>query len=471
MAKNLETELKLLIGRSDLKRLLASPLLQEAVRPGSEKKRRLVSSYYDTADLAFMERGIAYRVRDKGDGSFEATVKAAHNSDGGVTERLELNMPLPDAEPVLEGFGALGLDVELSELAPEGVQKLFTVDIERSSYVLDISGGVAELAIDRGRIIAGKKRDIIDEVEIELLEGEKGALLEFVTLMAAVAPIFIEKRSKFVRGLELSGISVTEQRSRVKMDDEGNARSEILKAAGWRCNNLLALQNSFKGGTATRETARRAVKELLYLRSLLHFSAAFAAEAASGMEEGLLHRWLAALEKMRALLRLQKLWQRISKRGGLLLSNNALEGRLDTARQEAVSAVRELAAAGSLSQAVYGILSWLHNQQWQNEEYLQMENAVRCRLQDWQEELEKAVSAEEKATVLADTICLMKSMADKSFVKGAAAKQKELRRATEAVRAQRLPTILRGLERGSSSKALSRDLGAVAGWLLARKKL
>ncbi len=471
VAKNLEIELKLLVGRADLKRLLASPLLQRVLRADSEQKRHLVSSYYDTAALDFKQHGLAYRVRDKGDGSYEATVKTAKTADGGVTERLELNLPLRDAEPVLDGFGALGLDCELRELAPDGVQKLFTVDLERTTYLLDIDGGVAELAIDRGRIIAGKKRALVDEMELELVTGEKGALLAFAAQAAAVVPLFVEKRSKFARGLALLGVTLDAADAKIRMDEAGNARSEILRAAGQRCARLLELQNSFKSGTATRETARRATRELFYLRSLLHFSTAFAVEAISGGEETIVQRWLEALAQMRLVLHLQKLWRRISKRGGVLLGNNVLGARLDTARQAAVSALRELAAAGSLSQAAYGILAWLHQRQWQNEEYLQMESAVRCRLQDWQEDLEKAVEAQEQAMVLADMLCLMKSMEDKSFLKGADAKRKELRRLLVAVRAERIPAILRSLERGSSSKVLSRDLGAVAGWLLAKKKL
>ena len=73
MQKNVEIELKLLLGKRELKKLLASELLKGVLRAGSEKKRNLVSSYYDTADLAFKKNGVAYRVRDKGDGSFEAT--------------------------------------------------------------------------------------------------------------------------------------------------------------------------------------------------------------------------------------------------------------------------------------------------------------------------------------------------------------------------------------------------------------
>lgn len=203
MAKNTEIELKLLLSKEDLERLLTLDFMVQAIREGSRRVRHLVSTYYDTQELTLKEHGIAYRVRDKGDGSFEATVKTQKQSAGGLSERLELNLPLAEAQPVLDGFAALGLGFELSELAPCGVQALFTVDVQRITYILDYAGAVSELAIDKGAIHCGEKSDSIDEVEIELLEGEVQALLELKERIAAAVTLRAEERSKFARGLAL----------------------------------------------------------------------------------------------------------------------------------------------------------------------------------------------------------------------------------------------------------------------------
>lgn len=203
MAKNTEIELKLLLSKEDLERLLTLDFMVQAIREGSRRVRHLVSTYYDTQELTLKEHGIAYRVRDKGDGSFEATVKTQKQSAGGLSERLELNLPLAEAQPVLDGFAALGLGFELSELAPCGVQALFTVDVERITYILDYAGAVCELAIDKGAIRCGEKSDSIDEVEIELLEGEVQVLLELKERIAAAVTLRAEERSKFARGLAL----------------------------------------------------------------------------------------------------------------------------------------------------------------------------------------------------------------------------------------------------------------------------
>lgn len=203
MAKNTEIELKLLLSKEDLERLLTLDFMVQAIREGSRRVRHLVSTYYDTQELTLKEHGIAYRVRDKGDGSFEATVKTQKQSAGGLSERLELNLPLAEAQPVLDGFASLGLGFELSELAPCGVQALFTVDVQRITYILDYAGAVCELAIDKGAIRCGEKSDSIDEVEIELLDGKVQALLELKERIAAAVTLRAEERSKFARGLAL----------------------------------------------------------------------------------------------------------------------------------------------------------------------------------------------------------------------------------------------------------------------------
>ena len=190
MAKNTEIELKLLLSREGLEKMLQLDFMQQAMRPDSYKKRRLVSTYYDTADMTLTQHGIAYRVRDKGDGSFEATVKTSKQSKDGLSERLELNLPLAEAKPELNGFAALGLGYELSELA-------------RITYILDYAGAVIELAIDKGAIHCDEKSDSIDEVEFELMSGTVDALLELKERIASQVELRAEERSKFARGLAL----------------------------------------------------------------------------------------------------------------------------------------------------------------------------------------------------------------------------------------------------------------------------
>lgn len=204
--KNKEIELKLLIGREDLDRLLAADFMQALLLPESRKERRLVSTYYDTAGMSFRQQGVAYRVRDKGDGSWEATAKRTLKKAAGLSERLELNQDLTGGEPLLAGFAELGLGVDLEALAAAdgGVRPLFTVDVLRTTYILAEKDLQIEMAVDKGEIkTPGGAADAVDEVELELLAGSEEGLLAVYNKICACVPVRAEERSKFARGLAL----------------------------------------------------------------------------------------------------------------------------------------------------------------------------------------------------------------------------------------------------------------------------
>lgn len=204
--KNTEIELKLLINEDNLQKLLKLELMQNSIQQDSKTVRRLRTSYYDTNDMLLKAKGIAYRVRDKGDGTFEATVKMSYKKSSGLSERMELNIPLTENKAMLTGFKELGLPYDLADIVPNGVECLFTVDVERISYLLQYKNTLIELAIDKGFVIADDKKDIIDEIEFEIKEGETSELIEFVSSLGNVIPMQTEPMSKYAKGLRLRGI-------------------------------------------------------------------------------------------------------------------------------------------------------------------------------------------------------------------------------------------------------------------------
>lgn len=206
MKKNTEIEIKLVVDEENLERFFQLKLVKNCLVSGSRKVRQLSSSYFDTADMVFNKHGIAYRVRDKGDGSFEATVKTSKKSVGGFTERVEINLPLKTAEPELTGFTEQGLEYDLAELAADGISCLFTVKVERITYLISYEGASFELAIDKGYIVAAaneKLKSAIDEIELELVEGEAEQLIEFVEKVRQAISVREEGQSKYARGLAL----------------------------------------------------------------------------------------------------------------------------------------------------------------------------------------------------------------------------------------------------------------------------
>ncbi len=459
MASNTEIELKLLVSKADLKKLLALECVAPHIRKGSRKKRRLVSSYYDTEDYAFKRNGIAYRVRDKGDGSYEATVKQAAKDSAGLSERMELNMALPLPDPVLDGFAELGLGFELSELAPAGVRKLFTVNVERTTYVLDLDGAVAELAVDNGKITAGKATDKIDEIEIELLEGEKGALLDFAAEISAQVPLFVEKRSKFMRGLALCGLSAVLPTGKARMNG-GSVRNELAGVLLQHAGILLDLQNTLREGEIKNVCLKEARRQLQYLRSYAR-CAALLAQSECDVQE--LEKFLTAVVRLRSLRALQRLWAQLNQRGNDMLGRTALNKRLLLLISAAEAELQQLAQAGSFTALVYALCSRLYKINLADD--IGADSAVRSCLKAWQEQLK-----ENEQVQLADDYCaLARSMQGKYFAKAAVNSKKQRRRLHRQALLALWQGQLQEVAATSTSKVVHRDIGVVLGYLLAQQ--
>lgn len=449
MAKNTEIELKLLVDKDNLKKLLKLDCVVSALREGSCQKRKLVSSYYDTEDLAFKRHGIAYRVRSKGDGSYEATVKTSVANAAGLSERVELNLPLPKAQPVLEGFAAMGLGFELSELAPNGVSKLFTVTVQRTTYILDLEGAVAELAIDHGKITAAKdSTDAIDEVEIELLEGDKGALLDLAAAIASQVPVFVEKRSKFVRGLALRGIMADVAPVKEKLGN-GLVKDELLAAIAGHGEQLLGLQQELQQNISDK-LLKNLKRELVLLRSL-------AAVAQAGSYERL-EELLKLVEDVRSLLALQALWQRIMAKGKL--ERSSLQKKLSAETKDRVTTLQVSAADGCFTEVVFALASMVYKADLAEEI---ADVSIKAAVKQWQQKLtESDLSA-------AENICALARCCNvKAAVKAAEAVKKQRRQLNKQAVLAAWQEQLQAICEASTSKLVYREAGMVLGYILAK---
>lgn len=468
MSKNTEIELKLVVSKENLKKLLELDFVAAAIRKDSKKKRKLVSSYYDTEDMAFKQHGIAYRVRDKGDGSFEATVKTTRRNSAGLSERLELNIPLEKDMAVLEGFDELGLEQSLKELAPNGVEKLFKVCVERTTYILDLDGAVAELAIDNGYIAMGRKKDKIDEIEIELLDGNKGALLDFAARIAAKVPMFVEKRSKFVRGLVLRGLEVDEDSAKTKISGNDSQES-FMAVVQQHCDRLLECQRLLLAKEIDESVLKSIKRELSYLRSLTACMGVLLEQSISDDLESAVKEWQNKVERCLNLIELQEMWEAIVGASQELLAKNSLEKRLDITYIECLQALIELAKAGSMTGAVFGVISWLYNSKVENNDYLNAQNIADSCLDKWLSSKKDAEAVDEKLLYVENMLYLAKSMSGKVYAREAEVLKKNRRKLQERVGLQYKQELLVELMEKSTSKVLYRDCGIVLGQLLSKK--
>lgn len=165
---------------------------------------RLQARYFDSADRRLARAGIGLRLRNEG-GDWVQTVKGP--SDDGMS-RGEHNVRLggetlrPD--PRLHAPHALGAAL-LRCLDGAPLQMRFATDIARHSRRLRLRDGThLELALDLGRLLAGPAEQPVHELELELLDGEAGALLAHAHALVRRWPLSLDVRSKAERGERLA---------------------------------------------------------------------------------------------------------------------------------------------------------------------------------------------------------------------------------------------------------------------------
>ncbi len=171
--------------------------------PESDSSRcRLISTYYDTPDLALKRRGMTLRVREQG-GRFIQTVKAADPTVGDLLTRGEWEDELAESRPDPHAAQSGG---HLPEGVAGALQPLFATDVTRTTVAIEPAPATRiEAAIDEGEIRAasGNETEPIREIELELRSGDAAALYNVALRLLDVAPIRIEPRSKSERGYRL----------------------------------------------------------------------------------------------------------------------------------------------------------------------------------------------------------------------------------------------------------------------------
>jgi hypothetical protein len=210
---------------------------------------------------------------------------------------------------------------------------------------------------------------------------------------------------------------------------------------------------------------KQLVKDLQFIRSYVEFGKVFAPAEAADKALLLIDEVLNAAVKLQDIWNLVDLWEELVEKAEVL-SNNVLAKNLAACQEAAQEELCKLMAKGELSVLVYNVVSWLYQAEWQNEEYLQMESTVRCRLQDWEDELEACQEVETKLALLTNYQCLAKSVSGKAISKLVEAKKKERRKIAEAAAKERAMNFVQALSKNSNSRVLNRDTGVVIGYLL-----
>lgn len=228
-----EIELKLLVN-GDVKSLLEQTYFPSSNTKHHSRQMHLFNQYFDTEDRQLSKKGIGFRIRSH-DGECEQTVKTSGSSIGGLHKRPEYNIPLESNQPDLRLFDAKiwpeGFDVDAIQ---EGLESVFSTDFVRQQYLLECEDdSVIELVIDNGFVKAGAQKQAINEIELELKQGDPIRLFDVAGQLADLMPMQVGILSKAARGFMLAEDRFLKNKTLDKflsVDERDTCESGFVKA-------------------------------------------------------------------------------------------------------------------------------------------------------------------------------------------------------------------------------------------------
>ncbi len=207
-----EIEIKLACGVSHAMALRKHVVLEHPVHGVPSTSKKLVNIYFDTADYALRRQRIALRLR-RIDRHWVQTVKAsvddAEGKGDGISIRREWEMAVAGQSLELDKFNDTPLKAALKAAGgSDALLPLFRVEFMRDAWLVKpfpryAPDFIAEIAFDRGRILAGTRTDRISEIEIELKHGHIRELEYLAHVLMRDLKIKEEPRSKAKRGYTL----------------------------------------------------------------------------------------------------------------------------------------------------------------------------------------------------------------------------------------------------------------------------
>jgi len=168
--------------------------------------------YLDTEERAVLSTGYGLRIRRRGDGACEATLKGFGVADAdGVVEREERTAPLPPGATDLRLLPDGPLRATMTAaVAGRALAPIVRVTGRRTRHELTPRPGlVVEVCDDHVTISAGAARVRRHEVEVELVAGTKAAYAAWVRDVVRAARLRPSRAgSKLEAGLRLARLAV-----------------------------------------------------------------------------------------------------------------------------------------------------------------------------------------------------------------------------------------------------------------------
>lgn len=255
----MERELKLFVTSGAADALLESPVLKRYFASDVERTV-LVSTYFDTPELAFRKCGASLRVRLDGDRRLQ-TIKFSGKVTAGLYEREEFECAVAGDAPELASLqqqipddSDCGALIRMTGLG-ERLVPVFVTRIHRARVSMRLPGDEdVELALDDGVIEAEGHSASVHGAEMELKSGHADSLYLLALELLDTVPVRIDRISKGDRGYELIGHAqiASVRAAPLKL----GARDSVEDAFGHICENCFThVQGNERGVTSGQDPA------------------------------------------------------------------------------------------------------------------------------------------------------------------------------------------------------------------------
>ena len=249
----MEIELKLACDQNALSLFKEKvlPLLSQQNIQVQHSQATLFNEYYDTPDRFFAQRKMGFRVRAR-DAKFEQTVKTKGQVEGGLHQRPEYNVPLPNNKPNLALFDASiwGEGVNVALLNSQ-IEALFSTNFERTTFELSHNDYKMEVVFDLGEVSHDQESIPICEIELELVSGDTSHLFDIAENIIQLIPCRLSDVTKAARGYQILQGNLPEIKQLphfLPLNNEDSTEQAFCKAlqiglAHWQHHQSVYAQN------------------------------------------------------------------------------------------------------------------------------------------------------------------------------------------------------------------------------------
>jgi inorganic triphosphatase YgiF len=262
---DVETELKFRAPGHELQNLALGQV--PGGLTGERAESDVISTYFDTAKQKLRRHGLSLRVRQVGDKRIQ-TIKSTSRAQFG---RGEWETEIEGDTPDLKKVGGTPVQRFASKKFRRKLRPIFQTRVHRTTLPVHTRRSEIELAVDLGKIVAGRRSTRIEEFELELSKGKPEDLFHYAKAIERSAQAELYLRTKFERGYAL-----------VDGDDELAHYAEPVE-----------LEKNMEVNDAFRLIARAAVR---------HFSAN--ADAVQNLDPEGVHQMRVGLRRLRAAISL-----------------------------------------------------------------------------------------------------------------------------------------------------------------------